>query len=253
MTTETVIEAEANPIDQTQAEMDAVQAGNADAPAAQYVTVEQYNELKAVLADTQEMAKRSDERSRGIQGRVDADRATVQREREAETRQQRLTVLESQLPEVDAATQPFAQAQIDREREELARLRQTPTASEPQSEPLPAGQANDGLEDARAFVRQNHLDPASSVINYNLLFGAEDVAIRSQRFIDHVFELRQKGQQAPAAPVPQQQVPPSPPVGQTPTAGAGVSDFEDLRDQYLTGQITKESYRARAAEMGHSV
>ena len=259
MTTGNSADIKDGPIDEVQAEIDAVQAGNGDMAQGQYVTVTQFNEMKSAL---EEKSLHNENMLRGLQGRIDTDRATVQKNRETQVRQQHVSELEENLENIDPAMQMYAQSQIDREKEELMRLQKistdNPVQDQMYTQPGQAGaSANDGLDAARDYVKQHYLDPASPDVNYGLLFGPEDASIRSQRFMDHVFGLRQKTSGTPEAPIQEQQsttpMLTSPPVGAAPAPGGSISTIDDLREQYLTGRMTSDQYRERAGQMGFQV
>jgi hypothetical protein len=238
MTTQTTVEAD--PITQVQNQIDAVQNGKEATPP-QYVTTAMFNEMKTAM-ETQNQGLVS--QVRGLQGRLDSDRAATQRSQETQIRAGRISQMKSNLDNVDDSVRPFAQNQIDNEQDALNRIQQQP-APQPESQ-LPMDQ----FESARSFVKDFGLDPSTAGIDYNLLVGTGTESERTSAFLKNLKTV-EKGlpqpTQAPPSP------PASPPVGSTPTAAGGVSTSDDLRDLFMTGNITADTYAANMAKIGQPV
>ena len=235
-----------DPINEVQRELDRAQQGEAGTPSTVEATLTR-TDFESFRQELMGQMQQVVKEARGLQSRVDQDRQQWLKEREAQSAEGRLARLEAGVENLDPAVQPYAQMQLEAERQRIAGIRQPA--------PGAVGAAQSEEEQLRQLVRNYGLSPDDPLVDYaSLRQPGLDINERQQRF----FQSLQRAQVAkatvvapavPAVPAPASRVV-TPPSNAAPPAQAGFQSPADLQDALIRGTITVDQYRQTARSRG---
>lgn len=236
-------------ITQDQASLESPETATAtEAP--QYVTADEFKAMQSELTRKVESAERE---TRGLQARVDRDRADLQRQEHLRAAQVRKSRLESQMGMADETSQPLFESQIATENERIAQLNQSP----PQPQPATNGtETSPEWEPVYEIVRNLGLDPKDDRIDYSPLTrpGIADNA-RLGTFMSGVRPLIGASPEPAASPqaspqATQQRPTVSPPTDGSPTTSGALSGGHETRIAFIEGKINMQQYQERMTRLG---
>lgn len=212
------------------------------APAAQYVTVEQYQRIEQALESTTRQIN-------GLQGKIDSGLNAIRRDTEAQRTQ---TAAEAQWRAWEGKIDALPEDAQEGARMTLEMLKAQASRGVQELRPAPQATQSAALEEVYQFVRDSRVDPHAAGLNYAVLFDQTlSESDRRTRFMDslHAVRLAQikpETPDAPARPVPKAE---NPPV-QGNRSGGGYRNIDDLRGAFVEGRLDKEGFLSEAKKMG---